>query len=153
MAQTKIALVLTSNVLTPGEESTNIDEVLQAAAEAVIPSGMPQLEIMKIWNGRKGVAALFQYQASCINHQATITWRGTWDLAIRPSVFQAWEAVIQQQYDGWKLNVVQERLDQTAIKPHGEAIHFLGLSGEVIRPVALQQIRMEQKALEGVETV
>jgi hypothetical protein len=40
-----------------------------------------------------------------------------------------------------------------AVKSHGHAIRYLSLSGQVIRPVSLQQIRMEQKALEGAKTV
>lgn len=56
------------------------------------------------------------------------------------------------QYNGWELNLVQERLDEAAIKSHGDAIHYLMLSSQVIRPISLQQIRIEQKALEGLET-
>jgi hypothetical protein len=46
--------------------------------------------------------------------------------------------------------VVQERLDGAAIKSHGDAIHHPMLSSEVIRPVSLREIQMEQKVLEGV---
>jgi hypothetical protein len=53
--------VLTSKVLTPDENSIDIGAMLQAAAAAAIK--MPQLETMEIWNGRKGLAALFKYQA------------------------------------------------------------------------------------------
>ena len=47
----------------------------------------------------------------------------------------------------------QEWLDEAAIKSHGDAIHCLMLSSQVIRPISLQQIREEQEALDGVETV
>jgi hypothetical protein len=46
--------------------------------------------------------------------------------------------------------VVQERLDGAAIKSHGDAIHHPMLSSEVIRPVSLREIQMEQKVQEGV---
>jgi hypothetical protein len=124
--------------------------MLQAAAAAAIK--MSQLETLEIWNGRKGLAALFKYQAFRDIREAIIIWRGTWKLTIEPSVTQAWEAVVHR-YDGWRFNVVEERLDEAAIKSHGDAIHDLMLSSEVVRPISLQQIQIEQKALEGVKTV
>ncbi|KAK2765014.1 hypothetical protein FQN54_008713 [Arachnomyces sp. PD_36] len=141
------SLVLTSNLLTPDENPIEIGAMLQAAAAAALK--MPQLETMEIWNGRKGLAALFKYQAFRNTQQATILWRGTWTLAMDPSTIEAWEAVVYQ-YNG-KLNLVQERLDEAAIKSHGDAIHYLMLSSQVIRPISLQQIRIEQKALDSLE--
>jgi hypothetical protein len=108
---------------------------------------------MEIWNGRKWLAAVFQYQTSRNARQATITWRATWELTMEPSLIRAWEAVVHHRCDSWSLGVVQERLDIAAIKSHGDAIPCLRLSGQVIRPVSLQQIQMEQKALEGAKTV
>lgn len=133
------SLVITSKLLTPDENSIEIGAMLQAAAAAAIK--MPRLVTMEIWNGRKGLAALFKYQALRDIQQAIITWRGTWKLTMEPAVIQAWEAVVHQ-YDGWRLNLVQERLDEAAIKSHGDAIHYLMLSSQVIRPISLQQIRI-----------
>ncbi|KUI74213.1 hypothetical protein VM1G_10058 [Cytospora mali] len=144
------SLVLTSRLLTPDENLTEIEAMLQAAAAAAIK--MPQLETMEIWNGRKGLASLFKYQASRKMQQAMITWRGTWKLIMEPSVIQAWEAVIYR-YDGWRLNLVQEWLDEAAIKSHGDAIHYLMLSSQVIRPISLKQIRIEQSVMEDMEIV
>ncbi|PMD32914.1 hypothetical protein L207DRAFT_589990 [Hyaloscypha variabilis F] len=109
---------------------------------------------MEIWNGPKGLAALFKHQAFRDIQEAIIIWRSnlTWELTIEPSIIQAWEAVVHR-YDGWRFNLVEERLDGAAIKSHGDAIHDLMLSSEVIRPISLQQIQIEQKALEGVKTV
>lgn len=123
--------------------------MLQAATAAV--KKMPQLETMEIWNGRQGLAALFKYQVFRDIQEATIIWRGTWEMTMEPSIIQAWEAVIYQ-YDGCRLNLVQERLDEAAIKSHGDAVHYLMLSSQVIRPISLQQIQIEQKVLEGVLT-
>lgn len=143
------SIVLTSNLLTPDQDPTKIEVMLQAAAAAAIK--MPRLETMEIWNGRQGLAALFKYQVFHDREEATITWRGTWQLSMEPSSIQAWEAVIDQ-YDDCRLNWVQEHLDEAAIKSHGDAIHHLMLSGPVIRPISLQQIQLEQKSLEGVTT-
>ncbi|TGJ82903.1 hypothetical protein E0Z10_g5855 [Xylaria hypoxylon] len=144
------SLVITSKLLTPNENSVEIGSMLQTAAAAAIK--MPQLETMEIWNGQKGLAALFKYHAFRDIKQAIITWRGTWELTMEPSTIQAWEAVVNQ-YGGWRLDLVQERLDKAAIKSHGDAIYYLMLSNQVIRPISLQQIQIEQKAREGVKTV
>ncbi len=144
------SIVLTSNLLTPDKDHIEIGVMLRAAAAAAIK--MPQLETMEIWNGRKGLAALFKYQVFRDTQEATITWRGTWRFTMEPSIMQAWEAIISQ-CDGYRLNLVQERLDEAAIKSHGDAIHYLMLSSQVIRPISLQQIQMEQKFPEGVPTL
>ncbi|OAQ72975.2 hypothetical protein VFPPC_15228 [Pochonia chlamydosporia 170] len=145
------SLVLTSELLVPDEEeATYIGVLLRAAAKAAMK--MPRLATMEIWNGRKGLAALFKYQAFRRMQKAVISWRGTWKLTMEPSVLRAWEAVVHQQ-DGWRLDVAEEWLDEAAIVSHGDAIQCLMLSGEVIRPVSLQQIQMEQRALEGAGTV
>ncbi|KAK4033287.1 hypothetical protein C8A01DRAFT_50104 [Parachaetomium inaequale] len=78
--------------------------------------------------------------------------RRTWKLAIEPSTIQAWEAVMHQ-YGGWRLDLVQEWVDEAAIQSHGDAIYYLMLSSQVIRPISLRQIRIEQEALEGVQTL
>lgn len=68
------------------------------------------------------------------------------------AVIQAWEAVVVK-HGGWKLVAVQEILDKEEIKSHGDALHHLQLSSKVIRPVSLEQIRREQKMLQGAKTV
>ena len=145
-----VSLVLTSRLLTPNTNAVEIGAMLQVAAAAAMR--MPRLVTMEIWNGRKGLAALFKYQAFRAMQKARIIWRGTWELTLEPSVIQAWEAVAHQ-YDSRGLELVEEWLDKAAIKSHGDAIHHLMLSSQVIRPVSLQQIRMEQDVLAGVQTV
>lgn len=144
------SLVITSKLLTPGQDSTKIAVMLQGAASAAMK--MSRLETMEIWNGRKGLAALFKYQAFRDISQANITWRGTWKLTMEPSIIRAWEAVAHQ-YNAWSLNVVQEKLDRANIGSHGDAIRYLMLSSPVIRPISLQQIQIEQKCMESVATV
>ncbi|EXJ84734.1 hypothetical protein A1O3_05405 [Capronia epimyces CBS 606.96] len=143
------SIVLTSNLLAP-EHPIEIGDMLRAAAAAA--TKMSRLETMEIWNGRQGLAALFKYQVFHDRHEATITWRGTWQLTMEPSILQAWEAVIHQ-HDCCRLDSVQEQLDVAVIKSHGDAIHHLMLSSPVIRPISLQQIQREQKFLEGVPTL
>lgn len=145
------SLVITSKSLAPNEDSVKIGAMLQTAAAAAIK--MPQLKTMEIWNGRKGLAALFKYHVSRDIRRAIITWRGTWELTMEPSTIQAWEAVVNRYHGGWRLHLVQERLDKAAIKSHGDAIYYLMLSNQVIRPISLQQIQIEQKSLEGAKIV
>ncbi|KAK1248949.1 hypothetical protein MKX08_007169 [Trichoderma sp. CBMAI-0020] len=133
------SLALTLKLLTPDESLMKIEAMLQVAATAAIK--MPQLETMAIWNGIKGLAALFKFQASRSTQHATITWRGTWDFTLNPSTIQAWEAVINHQYSGCRLSLVQERLSEADIESHGDAIHYLKLSSQVVWPIPLRQIR------------
>lgn len=113
---------------------------------------MPRLEIMEIWNGRRGLAALFQYQGIRSTQHATLTWRATWSFAMK-STIKAWKAVMHHHYSGWTLDVIHERLSGADVNSHGDAIHHLNLSSQVVRPVSLQQIQREQKALEGIQSV
>ncbi|KAK6855518.1 hypothetical protein PG995_007669 [Apiospora arundinis] len=148
-----MSLVLTSTCLRPGERRTaKIEALLRAAAAAVMR--MPRLETMEIWNGRKGLAALFRYQACPARREATISWRCTWDLALEPCTIQAWKVAVQQQDEGWELVVDQKWLNEASIKSHGDAILQLGLlSSNIIRPISWRQIQCEQRALEGLPTV
>jgi hypothetical protein len=78
-----------------------------------------------------------------------ITWRGTWEFALRSPVIQAWEAVALK-HRGHGSVIVKELLDAGAVKCHGDAIHHLKLLTQVIRPVSLRQIQMEHIIREGV---
>ncbi|KAK4059606.1 hypothetical protein Trihar35433_10653 [Trichoderma harzianum] len=144
------SLVLTSKLLAPDKSPIEIGAMLQAAA--AVATKMPKLKTMEIWNGRKGVAPLFKYQVFHNVQQARVIWRGTWEFIMEPSVIRAWEAFVQQRH-GWRLDLTQELLDEAAIKSHGDAIGYLMLSGQVIRPISLQQIRIEQRALKNVMTM
>ncbi|KAH6669721.1 hypothetical protein F5X68DRAFT_142244 [Plectosphaerella plurivora] len=126
------SIVLTSRLFTPDVDSGKIQEMLQAAANAA--ARMPRLETMEVWNGRKGLAALFRYQAFPKFQRAAITWRATWELALG-------------------LDFVREHLEETDIKSHGDALQHLELRTEAIRPISVQQIQREQMAMEGIDTV
>lgn len=139
-------IALTSKLLVPDESPTKIEAMLQVAAKMAMK--MPQLETMEIWNGERGLAALFSYQANREKREAVITWRATWELSMAPAVIRSWEAVAQKQ-GALRFSRVHDELEEDMIKCVGDAIHYLKLSSEVIRPVSLWQIRNEQRALEG----
>lgn len=132
------SLTLTSRVLAPKARQTDIDNLLISAAKAA--TEMPKLETMELWDGRAGRAALFQYQSK----YAAVTWKCTWDSSLQPHVIQAWQRVAQK-YGSRGLVLREELLDTADIESHGDAIHYLELSGQVIRPISLQQIRTEHK--------
>lgn len=140
------SLVLTSALLTPEESPTEIASMLQAAAAAAAAHRMPKLISMDIWNGRKGLAAAFQYRASGESRKTTITWKSTWKLDIQQPVIDRWGAVALQH--GRRFIFRQEMLDKAAIKSHGDAIERLGLADQVIQNVSLQQIQLEQRILD-----
>ncbi|TEY62241.1 hypothetical protein BOTCAL_0165g00010 [Botryotinia calthae] len=134
-------LALTSRLLIPQELPAELDDMLQAAAAAAM--NMPNLEIMEIWNGKKGLAMLFRYQRGKQGRPAVITCKGTWELNLRPLVIQAWDSV-SWKHCGEGIVIIKELLDiSDDIKSHGDAIHYLELSKPVVRPVSLRQIQMK----------
>lgn len=133
------SLTLTSRVLSPETSQTDIDDLLISAATAAME--MPQLQIMEIWDGEAGVAALFSYKS----RYASVNWKCTWDSTLQPPVVQAWTRVGHKS-GSWGLVLREEVLDNLAdIESHGDAIHHLKLSEQVVRPISLQQIRTEHK--------
>ena len=132
------SLALTSQLLAPDKRQAEIDQMLEAAAAAA--TRMPKLKTMEIWNGREGLASLFSYHAAQAG--SVITWTGTWELALQPTVIQAWRKV-SLRHGSRDYRVATKLLDPAVVKSHGDAIYHLNMSTSVIRPVSLQQIRME----------
>lgn len=135
------SLTLTSRVLAPKVPQTDIDNLLISAAEAAME--MPKLETMELWNGKEGLAALFRFFRDQSKY-AVVNWKCAWDASLQPNVIQAWERVAQKNGHGG-LVLREELLDTAGIESHGDAIHYLKLSSQVVRPISLQQIRTEHK--------
>ncbi|KAJ4136521.1 hypothetical protein NW768_004136 [Fusarium equiseti] len=132
------SLALTSGTLTKDTKPDDVNKMLHNAADAALQ--MPKLDTMEIWNGRRGVAMAFRYQRARDGKSAAITVRGTWELKLSAAVTRAWSAVAHSEV------VVQRSLiDVDKIRSHGDAICELGLSAEVVRPVSLQQILIENR--------
>ncbi|KAL8837096.1 MAG: hypothetical protein Q9170_002653 [Blastenia crenularia] len=137
-----VSLVLTSRLLVPSEDHAEINLLFQAAA--VTAMKMPSLRTMELWNGRRGLACVFRYQASEGNFPAKIIWRGTWDIPLEPKVVHAWETVATQ-HARCDLLVIKEPLDKTMVqvRSHGDAIDQLEFLRPVVHPVSLRQLRAE----------
>jgi hypothetical protein len=113
--------------------------MLRAAVAAAMK--MPNLETMETWNGQVGLAMLFRYQLVGGRQPVVITWRGTWEFALRSPIIQAWEAVALK-HRGYGSVIVKELLDAGAVvKCHGDAIHPLKLLRPVIRPFRYGRFR------------
>ncbi|CAH0040824.1 unnamed protein product [Clonostachys solani] len=134
-------LLLTSQLLRPDADRHQLEEMLREAA--VVALRMPQLQTLEIWEGRKGLAALFKYQSRL----PRLTWKATWDFSIPDSVTRAWDEVSMMSC-GRDCAVVKQVLDGRAIKSHADSIVQLQLSQTIVRPVSLQQIRREQRYLD-----
>ncbi|CAI6099011.1 unnamed protein product [Clonostachys chloroleuca] len=124
---------LTSQLLTP---SADANSLFRKGAEVAMQ--MPHLKTMEIWNGRAGLAGMFQYRLE----PGLIIWKGTWNLKLEDYAIQAWQAVASLH--GVELHVWQEMLDETKMTCVGSAVHHLGHSERVFRPVSLRQVRIHE---------
>lgn len=134
-------LVLTSRTLVPKEDCSKSNDLLQLAAVAAM--AMPELHTLELWNVEKGLACVFQYQASTSSRTAVITWRGSWDLSLDPRVVRTWEAVASKRAS-CELKIIKEALnDDVSLNSHGDAIRGLKLVNQVVSPISLLQIQNE----------
>ncbi|KAL7813752.1 hypothetical protein V8C26DRAFT_404744, partial [Trichoderma gracile] len=127
-----------------------MNDMLRAAAAAA--TAMRKLETMEIWNGSEGLAMVFRYKRAPAMGMAEITMRGTWEFTLHPAVVNAWETAAKR-HCCYGCTVERELLDAAAVTSYADAIHHLRLSHPVIRPISLEQIRMEQRIRDGVFSV
>lgn len=137
------SVVLTSQLLAPDVEASDIDDMLCKAVYAA--KRMPKLETMEIWNGDNDLAALFRYEMPRDRQPARLIWRGTWLHVRRHTVVEAWEAVARQRGTDGSVSFSRELVSYANIASHGDAIRALGIAGPVLQPVSLRQILVEQR--------
>jgi hypothetical protein len=136
-------IALTSRYLSHAASPTAITKLLEAAASAA--RRMPKLKTMEVWNGSKGVAALFKYDSLSSRRSSVLTWRATWRLTLEDEVLEAWSEVA-----GDRINVVHEYIVPEEITCSADAVVSLKLSEMIIRPVSLQQILREEKFMDSM---
>ncbi|KAH0490083.1 hypothetical protein TgHK011_001567 [Trichoderma gracile] len=143
-------LTLTSQLLAPTTCPTQIMDLLQAAASAACH--MPKLNVMEIWYGQEGLAALFKYEYLPGDlRQSVVTWRATWCMSIQPRVIEAWEEAVNSRGGSTgSVDVVYEAVNEH-ITSHADAIVDLKLSETVLRPISLQQIQREQSFVRSLK--
>jgi hypothetical protein len=133
-------LSLTSRDLVPHKEPKDINRLIFSAAQAI--KKMPKLQIIELWNGGQGHAAVFRYKSVKVGGCAKIAWRGSWNLKFETRVVTAWENVTGARHAGY-LQIRNELLRPSQIRSHGEAVLILELETEVACPVSIQQIHRE----------
>lgn len=132
------SLALTSQLLRDdGEKREQIEALLCRAG--VLVQKMPRLHTCVLWNGGKGHACVFIYRID--SNSASITWRGTWHLELRPVVVKSWQ-LAASKLPLSKLQIKRECI-RGVIESHGDAIYHLELPCQVIEPASLWQIRRE----------
>ena len=100
---------------------------------------MPELQTLVIWNGGKAHACAFIYRRD--RTAASVTWRATWHLELRPLVIKSWQ-LAASGLPFSQLGIKHERI-QGSIKSPGDAIHYLQLPCKVVDPASLWQMRRE----------
>lgn len=132
-------LTLTSRYLNRSSDVTIVNEMLQNAGRAAL--NMPALARLTIWNGTKGNACEFRYEAAGV--QAFIEWHSNWPLLLTTDVVSAWERAAER-HTGARLLVREPRnVQKKYIGSHATAIEILGLQDRVLHPVSFRQIACE----------
>ncbi|EEY21545.1 conserved hypothetical protein [Verticillium alfalfae VaMs.102] len=119
---------------TPHQE---INDLLLKASEVAVR--MPKLRTLVLWNGARGNACAFIFQAK--HGCAFLTWRGTWDHEISRRVEEGWEQAASRIHS-CSVTTKKERI-RGQVSSHGDAIHLLNLPCQVVEPASLWQIRRE----------
>ncbi|KAG7106846.1 hypothetical protein HYQ44_013824 [Verticillium longisporum] len=130
-------LALTVRLFQEGKPHQEINDLLLKASEIAVR--MPKLRTMVLWNGTRGNACAFMFQA--MEGCAIITWRSTWDLEISRRVEEGWEPLASRIHS-CSLRTRKERI-HGQVASHGDAIHLLDLPCQVVEPASLWQIRRE----------
>ncbi|RAK95906.1 uncharacterized protein BO80DRAFT_316409, partial [Aspergillus ibericus CBS 121593] len=131
-------VVLTSRLLHPSTPQEDINALLRQAAD--VASRMPRLQTMALWNYVGGHGAVFKYASDV----PSITWRGTWKIALELPVRLTWERTVAQRTRGELVSIAQSVwLDFAFVPSRGDIIKCLELPEGVLDPESLQQMRRE----------
>ncbi|KAI0434865.1 hypothetical protein F5Y09DRAFT_328053 [Xylaria sp. FL1042] len=106
------------------EKYNQIQTLLYQAG--ILVHEMPKLHTFVLWNGGKAHACVFIYRVGRDN--ASVIWRGTWDLELSPDMIKSWQLVASKlpYYEFSVLQIKYEHIG-TTINSHGDAIYHLEL--------------------------
>jgi hypothetical protein len=138
------SLTLTSSTLVRKAHHQDIYTLLRNASSVALK--MPQLKPMVLWNSEPGHACAFIYLRHAAD--ATLAWRGTWDLKLSDDVVESWGKVAPGPCF---LRLKREALRDVDIRSHGDAIHHLRLPDGVVDSESLCQIRHERMMQEWLD--
>lgn len=134
-------LVLTTRLFTPPGNPNAIDKMLMEAARAL--AYMPNLREFQLWNGDVGLAALFHFSLTRLG--CFITWKSTWPFQLSPLALTVWEQRAMAAC-GQEPIIRHHLLDHSQIHSHGDAFVALEILPAALRPISLEQIRVESLA-------
>ncbi|KAL7915030.1 hypothetical protein GGI35DRAFT_167444 [Trichoderma velutinum] len=138
------SLALTSKFLQNDAEHRHKISILLHRA-GIIAQQMPMMHTFVLWNCGKPHACAFIYRAE--RGTASVTWRGTWDLKLTPSMVKSWQLVASKRHMyRSELQLKQDRIEAVLNCP-GDAIYHLKLPCQVIEPASLWQMRREARIL------
>ncbi|KAK4034087.1 hypothetical protein C8A01DRAFT_19055 [Parachaetomium inaequale] len=80
------SLALTSQLLRRPGRRQEIDALLYEVGVTALQ--MPRLRTLGVWDGIEGSTCAFIYHVD--RDHASVTWRGTWDMALSPRVVEVW---------------------------------------------------------------
>ncbi|KAI0158761.1 hypothetical protein BJ166DRAFT_614451 [Pestalotiopsis sp. NC0098] len=135
-------LALTAHRLREHRSGDRIKYLLCFAARFAV--FMPKLRTMVLWYGGKGHAAAVIYRIHRVDGdvQVSLTWRGTWQWELRPSVVDAWRKTTAAKLPRCELQIAYEEI-KAPIESHADAIFHLNLPCQVVEPASLWQMRRE----------
>ncbi|KAK9770604.1 putative F-box domain-containing protein [Seiridium cardinale] len=116
-------VILTSHELSLDKSPKAINNLLYAAGNTALK--MPKLQVMELWNGRRGEAAIFR----------------SWDFVFDPEVVNRWREVAFRHRCA-ELVTKSDRIPAPPICP-GSILKYLYLRHRILSPLSLYQIQQE----------
>jgi hypothetical protein len=132
-------IALTSNQLSLSKGEVAVNYLLCTAGTGALR--MPMLQVMELWNGRQGEAAIFRYEREPSDTVATLAWISSWDFFPDAEVVAQWEEVALSH--GCRgLLVESERISAPPVCP-GSMLKHLHLRRQILHPLSLYQVQRE----------
>lgn len=132
-------IVLTSNELSSDKSPICVNNLLRTAGSSALK--MPELQVMELWNGRRGEAAIFRYERRPSNTVAIIRWSSSWDFSPDLEVIAQWKEVAHKQRCR-ELIVSSDRIPAPSICP-GSVLKYIYLRHRILHSLSLYQIQQE----------
>jgi hypothetical protein len=132
-------IAITSDDLDPSKGAEHVNNLLYSAGNAALR--MPKLQVMELWNGRPGEAAVFRYERSPPDIVATLTWSSSWTFFPNPKVFDQWRKVADKHMcPGFRMN-----LSKMPAGPGcpGSILKYLRLRHQIVHPLSLHEIQKD----------
>ncbi|KAI0907143.1 hypothetical protein F4823DRAFT_630598 [Ustulina deusta] len=132
-------IALTSNQLSLKTGTSLVNNLLSTAGTAALR--MPMLQIMELWNGRQGEAAIFRYEREPSIAIGTLVWISSWNFFPDVEVVAQWKEVALN-HGCRRFLVESDRVSAPPVCP-GSILKHLRLQRQILHPISLYQIQRE----------